>query len=761
MLASRRFANNPPAIPRCSSPQRSDSTELAAAASSVHASARSSAAGGGAHPSRRKPGTILAGAAGVAVAEFALCSTHPAQVSVSLGLDLEDQTMRSWNRSFVTAFVCAAAVAVAARPVFAATTTLTHPTVLSGSRKLSSVGLIGSSAGVTISTDLLTQLDWGQLASIAITFDPNRVRQGRPLDPQVSYGRNVPGGMAVVWTLSNVSVSWDGVGPIDLGSPSFSASGSCNLMADGGSYTCHLSSVQIPILDTFPLPGPYVKLALVSDVTISPSAIGVSRQALFDDIPDGTASLALLESPITDTFSIPCTAPAGSGLTFSLGTLSTGAGITVSTSLQFDVGAEIAVPNPFNPPLFLSEVDISFATPEIPIETNTSSIAMNGAGMSFDLGQVEKNNIPPTANAGGPYAGNEGNPITLDGSGSSSICGFPTLVWSLSDGGAAFGKNPQHTFPGSGSYSGELTAIDATGLTALATFGVSIVNLPPVVHAGPDTSSAWGVPVAFNGSAVDPGTDDQPTLSYSWTFGDGSPSASGGASTTHAYAAPGNYTATLISCDEHAACAADSRVVHVVKRNTTAAYTGDSYGVFDTPAMLAASVVDELGSAVPGRTVVFKVGSDGPFTASTNASGTAVQGYTPALGAGTYTASASFAGDALYNPSTASDGFAVFRKATSVVYTGATFSKPNKVVALSAVLKDATGNPLAGRTIALAVGAQNASATTDALGVAATTLQMNQKNGTYTLTATFAPAGGDVPFLVGSSDTGVFALQAK
>lgn len=653
--------------------------------------------------------------------------------------------------------LCGLVLTLAGGSALAVTTTLPQATSLSGSRTLTLNGLTKSEGGVDFSTDMTTHLTWSQAASLALTFDPNLLRQGRALDPSDAFTRPASGLLSITWTLNNVGVSWLGVGPLDLGSPTFNATALCDLLADGSAYVCHLASDQIKLIDHYPSPGPYVSLGLAADITITPQAIATARQASFDGLPEGAAvALSLGEAPFTDVFSISCTSPAGSDLKFVLGSLATDPGISIATSLVFDVGAE--APLPFFP--FL-EVDVPFATPTISLDTVASDVAMSGAGATFDLGAVQKNNIPPTVNAGGPYAGNEGSPITFDGSGSSSVCGFPTLVWNFSDGSAAFGKTPQHVFPGSGAYSGELTAIDATGLSALTTFAANIVNLPPAVAAGPDTTAIWGTPVAFNGSATDPGTADQATLVYSWSFGDGSPSASGGASTTHVYSAPGDYTTTLTSCDLYAACASGSRVVHVIKRSTITAWLGDTSAGFDTAASLSASLIDQFGTPVSGRSITFQVGSTGPFAAATNSSGTAAQAYTSTLAAGSYIASAVFAGDAFYNPSSATSGFSVAPKGTSVVYTGATSGKPNKIVALSAALKDATGKPLPGRTITFQLGAQTASGVTDAFGAATASLQLNQKNGTYTLTATYAPAGADASFYLGSSQAKAFSLQTK
>ena len=91
---------------------------------------------------------------------------------------------------------------------------------------------------------------------------------------------------------------------------------------------------------------------------------------------------------------------------------------------------------------------------------------------------------------------------------------------------------------------------DQAGNSATKDFSAFVANAAPVVHAGPDTGSPWGVPVAFNGNAVDPGSADQATLSYVWSFGDGSATAKTESPTVaHAYTARGSYTVTLVVTD--------------------------------------------------------------------------------------------------------------------------------------------------------------------------------------------------------------------
>jgi hypothetical protein len=368
------------------------------------------------------------------------------------------------------------------------------------------------------------------------------------------------------------------------------------------------------------------------------------------------------------------------------------------------------------------------------------------------------NNVSPTIAPFGTFSGPEGSPISFSAS-TTSQCPITSYVWQFSDGTTSFGPNPQRIFNDAAVYNGQLTVTDNTGLSATQSFTVDVSNVAPQVNAGPDTTTAWGRLVAFNGQALAGGSDDQSTLQYTWTFGDGSPSASGGPNVVHAYALPGLYTATLQVCDEDAMCSSATRNITVTQRTTTIAYTGDASGTFNTPATLGASLVDAFGNPVNGGTIQFQVGTDGPFTATTGATGMASRSYTPTLGAGSYTVSASFAGSPLYTASSSlGNPFSVARKATTTTYTGAISSKPNKTIALSAVVKDATGTALSGKTVTFKLGSQSTSAVTDASGVAATTLTLNQHNGTYSVSATFA---GDPSFYAGSSGVAVFSLQAK
>jgi hypothetical protein len=463
-------------------------------------------------------------------------------------------------------------------------------------------------------------------------------------------------------------------------------------------------------------------------------------------------------SDLADSIFLPCTQPAGSDVVYHLAGNAYAPTTAVAGRGALHAGAVVS-------PLLLPDFELFGGDiSSINAPTHDAGLSLTGDAGQVTLGSLAKNNIPPVPDAGGgathSYSGIQGTPVDFH-SLSTSVCGDPTIRWDFSDGGVAFGANPKHTFQGSGLYSGLLTATDVTGLTATQAFSVDIGNLPPVVDAGFDTTAAWGRLVAFNGQAVDPGKDDQATLTYQWRFGDGTPSATSGPSVTHAYAAPGTYTAYFTACDRNGACQTDTRDIVVRARDVSVGAIGDTAATFDTAAHLRASLVDEFGQTVNGRTMTFKVDGADSGTAVTNSSGLGSTAWTPSLAAGTYGTSASFAGDTLYTPATGTGSVAIARKATTTTYTGTLTGGANKSITLSAVLVDATGTPLGGRTIAFVLGSQTASAVTSSSGVASTQLKLAQKNGTYPLTATWAPAGNDAARYVGSVASATFKLQAK
>ncbi len=399
-----------------------------------------------------------------------------------------------------------------------------------------------------------------------------------------------------------------------------------------------------------------IDLILDETVHVTGSGVATVRIAVIsggDAIPNNTLNFGgSSPSSVADPISISCSQPVGNDLMYSLTNPSYSAEpATYSGDVKLAISGHV-----------FGFFGGTYTTPPL-VSTSGADlgpIAMNAPDQNVDLGPVLANNIPPIASSGGPYSGDEGSPVSFDGSGSSSICGLSslTMVWHFSDGGVAFGQHPQHTFHGPGNFTGELTVTDGDGNSSSSDFTVSITNLPPVANAGPDMSTEWGVPITLAGSAVDPGSDEQPFLTYSWNFGDGSPSASGGASAVHAYAAPGTYTATLTACDPEVACGTSTMHVTVVQRTTTVSYTGPTSANSSKTITLSATVVDDLAQVVVGRTVVFTLGAQ-TISAMTNGAGVASASLKLNQKHGSYTVSAAFAGDSKYVGASTSQAFMI------------------------------------------------------------------------------------------------------
>ena len=636
-------------------------------------------------------------------------------------------------------------------------------------------GWDNAGAGISVSADLKTA--WTSDTSTAISYNDALLRQGTTLDTSdtmttsggqivATFGVQAFAGLVVrddpevpenPWLQTTTSLTLN---------PSVDVNIPCDLPASGSTVTCESAPEKIPLLSYTLLPGVDLAVQLWVRVAADVSGDGVVtvRKAEvtggFVNGPNATLTFSPTVDTQADPMAITCNQPVGNDLKYAFTDTyaDTSLALNVPVSLWFGVDFDDLIPVP----------DLGIETPPIvTVPLGSTTLHLTAPDASANLGPVLADNLPPTVVTAATYTGVEGTPLQLDGSGSSDNCGFPTLRWDFSDGGVAFGAKPFHTFADNGTYSGLLTATDATGNTASKTFRVTVSNAAPDSAAGPDGSGAWGRDIAFNGFGTDPGAGDQSTLTYQWDFGDGGgtptvTSASGGYSVAHAYATPNTYTATLTVCDKNGACDTETRDVIVRKRAVDVAQLGDTAGTYDTAGSLRGSITDEFGLAVSGRTLSFTVDGNAAGTALTNGLGRGTTAYTPLVNAGTHTAMASFSGDSLYVNGSSSNGLDIALKASTTTYTGALTGGANKTITLSGTLKDATGKTLTGRTLVFKLGTQSVTVTDAAnTGVYSAQLKLNQKNGTYPLTATWTPTGADANRYVGSFASAVFKLQAR
>ncbi len=193
-----------------------------------------------------------------------------------------------------------------------------------------------------------------------------------------------------------------------------------------------------------------------------------------------------------------------------------------------------------------------------------------GAGSAKTPVTVAAVNHPPTAVAGGPYAGTEGTAVAFSGSGSSDPDGDAlTYAWAFGDGTTGTGATPSHAYADNGAYTVTLSVTDAKGAaSAPATATATVANAPPLVSAGANQTANAGSPLTLNAAFSDPGGNDAP-WSYAIDWGDGSPQSTGskpsqGAITAgHTYAAAGTNTVRVTVTDKDGGAGSGQAIVTV------------------------------------------------------------------------------------------------------------------------------------------------------------------------------------------------------
>ncbi len=137
--------------------------------------------------------------------------------------------------------------------------------------------------------------------------------------------------------------------------------------------------------------------------------------------------------------------------------------------------------------------------------------------------------VPPTADANGPYQGNEGEAVTLNASGSSDPeDNIATYEWDLDNDGEfddATGVITEVVFGDNGTFTVGLRVTDDQGASDTDTAQVMVKNVRPSVSLDTSSAISFASGKAFLGrkdvgqthqaSATDPGSDD---LTFSWSF---------------------------------------------------------------------------------------------------------------------------------------------------------------------------------------------------------------------------------------------------
>jgi M6 family metalloprotease-like protein len=203
--------------------------------------------------------------------------------------------------------------------------------------------------------------------------------------------------------------------------------------------------------------------------------------------------------------------------------------------------------------------------------------------------------------------------------------------------------------------------------------------------------------------------------------------------------------------------------LRVVLHQTGITYSGATSVPYGEPANFQAQLSDitDPSDTIAGATVTFTL-SDGvntlSATALTDGTGLAVASPILTVPPGNYNLTISSARSGKHDAAATSVAYTVERRPTTLVYTGDLTADYSDPAAVTAVLSDTlSGAPLGGQLVTFTLGTQSASATTDANGLAAATIVIDQPAGNVTLNTDF---GGDT-FYLPSSDSDPFTITKE
>ena len=236
-----------------------------------------------------------------------------------------------------------------------------------------------------------------------------------------------------------------------------------------------------------------------------------------------------------------------------------------------------------NEPVLNGVVSANFAIPgnedfeqgtyDIQPGTNGDSAQWDEDGDGTMVGWNAPTNQPPIADAGGPYFGREGSPVTLNANGSTDPeDNIASYAWDLDGDGQfddAIGRRPRYTFADNGIYIISVLVTDIYGLQDTDESTVAIQNVPPVITSItiPSIIRA-GSSANFRARFRDEGVND--TFTATWKWGDGT-SSTGTVSGTivtgsHTYQRFGIYLVTIRVKDKDGAVAERHVLIVVLPR---------------------------------------------------------------------------------------------------------------------------------------------------------------------------------------------------
>lgn len=178
---------------------------------------------------------------------------------------------------------------------------------------------------------------------------------------------------------------------------------------------------------------------------------------------------------------------------------------------------------------------------------------------------------PPTAAFSATPVVGDPNSFAFDPSASTDDGSIASYSWNFGDGQTSSEMTPTHRYAVSGTYTVTLEVLDNEGLSGSVTKTVTVANTLPTATftANPEFGM---VPVEVSFDATGSADPDGTITSYAWDFGDGATAT--GATTTHRFETPAEYTVVLRVTDDKGATADYSMLFYATPDPVpTAAFT--------------------------------------------------------------------------------------------------------------------------------------------------------------------------------------------
>lgn len=220
-------------------------------------------------------------------------------------------------------------------------------------------------------------------------------------------------------------------------------------------------------------------------------------------------------------------------------------GVALSYSWNFGDGTTSTVANPSH-----TFAGVGVYTVRLTVSDGVNSTSATTLAININL--LGGGNSAPTAAVNAtPKSGTAPLLVSFSSAGSSDPEGSTlTYNWTFGDGGTSTQANPSYTYSTAGTYTAKVTVSDGTNSATSTNLTISVsaasVNNPPTAVAS-GTPLSGSAPLAVTFSSAGSSDPNGTSLTYNWTFGDGTSSTA--ANPSHTYSANGNYTAQLTVSD--------------------------------------------------------------------------------------------------------------------------------------------------------------------------------------------------------------------